>query len=83
MRKWISYISYLLSAICVGVGFYKLFVYENNLDLPFGYGFSKNAYVESDALNMIINSNMAIAFFVLSGVLVIIGIGCRLIDNKN
>jgi hypothetical protein len=83
MKDMVSYVCYLLSASCVGFGIYKLFVYENNLDLPLGYGFSTNAYVESDAFNLIINSNMATAFFVLAVMFIIIGLGYKIVYNKD
>lgn len=53
--------SYVLSAISLGIGLYKLFVYENS-----EYGSKINAYVGGDAYNYIINSNYATAYFVLA-----------------
>lgn len=61
-------ISYILSAICVGIGFYKMLVYEN-----FEYAPTKNAYVGGDAYNYIINANYTTAFFSLAILCAVIG----------
>lgn len=54
-------ISYICSIIFIGIGFSKLFVYENP-----DYGDSVNAYVGGDAYNYIINGNYATAYFTLA-----------------
>lgn len=60
--------SFILAFIFVCIGFYKLFVYSNS-DL----GDPINAYVGGDAYNYIINSNLGIAYFVLSLIFVVLG----------
>ncbi len=56
-------INYFLAVIFVGIGFYKLFAYENPES---GYGTMINAYVGGDAYNYIINANYASAYFTLA-----------------
>lgn len=62
--------SYLLSVIFIGLGFHKMFAYEN----PDSYLLDKvNAYVGGDAYNYIINGNYATAYFTLATLFVILG----------
>lgn len=59
----------------MGLGFYKMFIYENS-----DYD-CINAYVGGDAYNYIINSNYATAYFVLATLFMILGIGMLIIYN--
>jgi len=62
-------ISFGISLIFIGLGFYKMFVYEMS-DLS--YVKDKNVYVGGDAYNYIINANFSTAYFVLALIFVII-----------
>lgn len=62
-------ISFGISLFFMGMGFYKMFVYEAS-DLS--YVKNKNVYVGGDAYNYIINANFSTAYFVLSLIFVII-----------
>lgn len=62
-------ISFGISLIFIGLGFYKMFVYEMS-DLSFVK--DKNVYVGGDAYNYIINANFSTAYFVLALIFVII-----------
>lgn len=66
-------ISYLVSLLFIGIGFYKLLVYENPDSL---YLDSKNVYVGGDAYNYIINANYATGYFTLAIFCAIIGMTC-------
>lgn len=79
MFKLISVLSYLTSAIFIGMGFHKLYVYEND-ELSFD---TVNAYVGGDAYNYIINSSMATAFFVLAALFATIATLFILIESLN
>lgn len=70
-------LSYLGSVISVGIGFYKMFAYDAGESY---YSKPVNAYVGGDAYNFIINSNYAVAFFVLAVGLVIVGSTFVLVD---
>ena len=59
--KTVGVIFFIGSCIFTAIGFYKMFVYENN---DYGYNL-KNAYVGGDAYNYIINGTHSIAFFIL------------------
>jgi len=75
--KKIKYIAYILFVGCIGLvytGLHKLFVYKNS-DLYIND--NVNAVVGGDAYNYIINSNRAVAFFVLA--LICAVIGCTLL----
>lgn len=61
-------IFFLLSAVFLAIGFYKLLVYDGN---PFS---PVNAYVGGDAYNYIINSNLATAYFTLAILFTIIAL---------
>jgi len=63
----ISAFLYLVSSIFVGIGFNKLFVYENSelFDEAKNIDELKNVYVGGDAYNYIINANYANAYFML------------------
>jgi len=74
----ISVISFIVSAILMGIGFYKMFAYSNPES---SFGTSQNVYVGGDAYNYIINSNYATAYFVLAGVFVLLG-GIFIIKNE-
>lgn len=66
----IAFISYFISVIFIGLGFYKMFVYKN----PESYVLdSVNAYVGGDAYNYIINAGYATAYFILALVFVVLG----------
>jgi hypothetical protein len=70
-------IFFLLSAIFLGIGFYKLWAYENSILSPV------NAYVEGDAYNYIINSNLATAYFTVAILFTLIALGFLLIGTIN
>lgn len=65
-KNWMTWavILFVCAAILVGVGFYKMNVYNYN---EYSSKLSKNAYVGGDAYNYIINSNYATGYFVLGG----------------
>ncbi len=69
--KIIAVISYAFCALFVGIGFHKLFFYNN----PESYieGNPVNAYVGGDAYNFIINANYATAYFTLAIFFAVIG----------
>ena len=64
-------VSFFLSLVCVCMGFYKMYVYDE-------YDYI-NAYVGGDAYNYIINGTYATAFFVLATMFMIGAIGCVII----
>ena len=76
----------LLSVLCICIGFYKMFVYENG---EYSWSSHKNVYVGGDAYNFIINGTYATAFFVLgiggmiSGMLCLIGDGIIVTLQEN
>lgn len=74
MLKKYAYIVYVISAIFMYIGFYKMFEYENDY-------ITINAYVGGDAYNYIINSNYAIGYFVLALLFGVVG-STILIINK-
>ncbi len=61
--------SFGISLIFIGLGFYKMFVYEMS---DSSYVTDKNVYVGGDAYNYIINANFSTAYFVLALIFVII-----------
>jgi len=65
----ISLFSFTISAVCIIMGFFKMLVYKKADRIAN----SINTYVGGDAYNYIINSNYAIAYFVLAGVFVLLG----------
>jgi len=68
--KTIGFVSYVISVICISMGLYKMFVYENPDSVILD---SVNAYVGGDAYNFIINANYATAYFVLAAFFMIFG----------
>ncbi|SER79539.1 hypothetical protein [Salipaludibacillus aurantiacus] len=70
MKFILAVISYIVAGIFTGVGFHKLFVYESHNIL---FEEAKNAYVEGDAYNYIINANYATAYFTLAILFTMIG----------
>ena len=74
--KIASAICYIMSAIFVVTGFFKILVYDGDV----------NAYVGGDAYNIIINATYAAAYFVLATMFVIMALGFNIIkilnDNK-
>ncbi len=71
--KAVGVISFILSLLPLGMGFYKMFSYQNS---EYSFIKSVNAYVGGDAYNYIINANYATGWFVLFGVLLLASIGC-------
>ena len=68
--SFVAGISYFLSVIFIGLGFHKMFAYNN----PDGrIGEAVNAYVGGDAYNYIINANYATAYFALAVFCAVIG----------
>lgn len=70
--KWLSSISFIISAIVMWLGLDKMFNYNNGELYPYEY---HNAYVGGDAYNYIINGNYATGFFVLATMFALMGIG--------
>lgn len=70
--KVLSSISFIISAIVLGLGLDKIFNYDNGESFPHEY---HNAYVGGDAYNYIINGNYATGFFVLATMFALLGIG--------
>ena len=60
-------IMYVVGALYIILGFYKILVYRNS-DYA---SLAKNAYVGGDGYNYIINAGYATAYFVLAGVFII------------
>lgn len=73
MNGWqkTAIISFIISLICIFVGFYKMYIYDE-------YEYI-NAYVGGDAYNYIINGTYAVAFFVLATMFMMCAIGCVII----
>jgi hypothetical protein len=65
-----SIISYMLAIISIGIGFYKMYVYNLGDTYPYE---PRNAYVGGDAYNYIINAGYAEAFFILALIFVLLG----------
>jgi hypothetical protein len=76
--KTLSSIFYLISVIFMGLGFHKLYKYENYdseiLD-------SVNAYVGGDAYNYIINTGYATSFFIIATLFTILASFILLMDK--
>lgn len=74
-RAW-GIIAAIISILPLGIGFYKMFVYDNGEFI----NDAVNAYVGGDAYNYIINANYATGFFVIAGILIIVAIGCGIFE---
>lgn len=77
MRTKLKYLACLFFIGCIsfiGCGFHKLFAYKNSKLYPSD---NVNAVVGGDAYNYIINSNRAVAFFVMA--LICAVVGCTLL----
>jgi len=60
----ISSVLFIIAAIFIAIGFFKLWVYQNP---EYSWeGDLINAYVGGDAYNFIINANYAVAYFTLA-----------------
>ena len=70
--KALSCVTFIISAIVLGLGLDKMFNYDSGEYFPYEY---HNAYVGGDAYNYIINSNYATSFFVLATMFALMGIG--------
>lgn len=83
MRKIISIIMYVGAAIFIGLGFHRMFAYQNYdpSEYPALAKGNINAHVGGDAYNFIINGTHATAFFVLAGVLCIVASALLIIDQ--
>lgn len=68
---WLSSISFISTAVFIGLGFDKMLVYANGEDYPHKY---RNVYVGGDAYNYIINGNYATAFFLLATMCALLGV---------
>ncbi len=66
-------ICYLICAVFFGMGFYKMFAYNNPETVRYSDQ-PVNAYVGGDAYNYIINANYATAYFVLAIFCAVIGL---------
>ena len=77
-----SVIGFIGAIVSVGIGFYKMFVYENvNEDSYFSSSENVNAYVGGDAYNYIINGTYTTGYFVLA--LVFMVFACTLLVIKS
>jgi len=72
-----SKISYILSLIFIGIGFYKMWFYQNGDSYPYD---TINSYVGGDAYNFIINSNYTVAYFILALICVLVGSAIAIIE---
>ena len=70
--KGLSSLSFIISAIVLGLGLDKMLNYDSGEYYPYEY---HNAYVGGDAYNYIINGNYATGFFVLAAMFALMGIG--------
>ena len=68
---WLSSVSFITMAVFIGLGFDKMFAYDNGEYYPYKY---RNVYVGGDAYNYIINGNYATAFFVLATMCALLGV---------
>lgn len=75
--KVFAILSFLVSAILMGIGFYKMYVYDNG-EITDIY---TNAYVGGDAYNFIINGTYAISYFVLTTAFALMGIGFLILNE--
>lgn len=69
-----SIISYIIAAVFLCIGFYKMLVYEGSSSGTYSYDPGVNAYVGGDAYNYIINANYATAYFTLAIFCAVIGL---------
>lgn len=65
-----SIVTYIISTVFIGLGFHKMFAYNNGESYPYKL---VNAYVGGDAYNYIINANLATAYFILALIFVLLG----------
>lgn len=76
----IGFIGFLFS---LGMGFYKMFAYENDNGEYSISDDSINAYVGGDAYNLIINGTYTTAYFILAGIFLMFAIGMLILDKLN
>ena len=77
--KILATIFYSISAVFIGIGFYKILAYENSET-----AINKvNAYVGGDAYNYIINANYAIAYFVLALLFAVVASSILVIERTH
>ncbi|GGI18470.1 hypothetical protein [Gottfriedia solisilvae] len=76
--KTLSKVLFVLAFVCMLLGSYKLFVYDSGEYSDE----SKNAYVGGDAYNYIINAGQSTAYFVMTGVFSMLGLGFFYIARK-
>lgn len=69
MKKYLRLGLYIIAALLFAKGLHQFYVYEN-----YEFTDGTNAYVGGDSYNYIINSIRSVAYFMLSGMLVIIAI---------
>lgn len=72
-----SIVTMMLSLLPLGLGFHKMFVYNNTEGIYLDE--AKNAYVGGDAWNYVINGTYSIAFFVLFAALLVAGLLIELV----
>ncbi|MGE7949347.1 hypothetical protein [Lysinibacillus sp. NPDC093688] len=77
-----SVIGFIGAIVSVGMGFYKMFVYESEDDSYFSSE-SVNAYVGGDAYNYIINASYATGYFVLALVCMVFACTMLILNNIN
>ncbi|ACB84821.1 hypothetical protein [Natranaerobius thermophilus] len=70
MMKNGAIVSYIISIIFIGIGFHKIFIYENPDSVLEN---AVNAYVGGDAYNFIINANYATGYFTLAIFFAVLG----------
>ncbi len=82
--KKVAIIAFVVAAIFAGIGFFKMYAYQNpnyveEETAMYEAATTVNAYVGGDAYNYIINAGKATANFVVSLIFVVIGFGCYII----
>ena len=77
-----SILGFIGVIVSVSMGFYKMFVYENEEDSYFSSE-SVNAYVGGDAYNYIINASYATGYFVLALVCMVFACTMLILNNIN
>lgn len=78
-----SAIGFIGAIISIGMGFYKMFVYENADEDSYFSSENVNAYVGGDAYNYIINGTYATSYFVLAIVFMVFACSMLILKSIN
>ena len=79
-----SVLGFMGVIVSVGMGFYKMFVYENvDEDSYFSSSENINAYVGGDAYNYIINGTYTTSYFVLALVFMVFACSMLILKSIN